>query len=171
MSDAALRELFERRRRALLRRPAIARASAEARAGLVAGGDACDVEQAGRVLRVELPADDGGPGRGLHPAALMRASLAAGLALGYRLWAARLGVPVVDVSVDVMCESDARGELGLADDVLAGWQRVIFDVRLISAAPEPDVRRVVDLANRLNPTLANLAPAVARAWRVTIVSP
>jgi uncharacterized OsmC-like protein len=169
MSDAALRDLFERRRRALLRRPAFARASAVARAGLVEGGETCEVDQAGRVLRVELPADDGGSGGGLHPAELMRASLAAGLALGYRLWAARLGVALADVSVDVVCECDARGELGLADDVAAGWQRVILDVRLTSGAPETDVRRVFELANRLNPTLANLAPAVERAWCVTIV--
>jgi uncharacterized OsmC-like protein len=168
MKDAALRDLYERRRRALLRRPAFARASGEARAGLRAGDEACDVEQSGSVLRVELPADDGGSGSGLHPAALMRASLAAGLALGYRLWAARLGVGLDGVCVDVVCESDARGELGIADDVAAGWQRVIFQVVLTSAAAETDVRRVVEIANRLNPTLANLAPTVARVWRVTI---
>jgi uncharacterized OsmC-like protein len=169
MNDAALRDLYERRRRTLLRRPALARASAEGRAGLVAGGEACEVEQAGRVLRVELPATDGGPGEGLDPAALMQASLAAGLALGYRLWASRLGVALAGVSVGVVCESDARGELGIADDVATGWQRVIFDVCLTSGAPEPDVRRVFELANRLTPTLANLAPAVERVWRFAIV--
>ena len=171
MSDAGLRDLYERRRRALLRRPAFARASGEARAGVIAGGEACEVEEGGRVLRVELPADDGGEGGGPHPGALLRAGLAAGVALGYRLWGARLGVAIDGVSVDVVSESDTRGELGLDDDVPTGWQRVIFDVRITSAAPEPDVHRVVELANRLNATLANLAPAVARVWRFTLVRP
>jgi uncharacterized OsmC-like protein len=171
MNDAAVRNLYELRRRALLRRPALARASAESRAGLVADGDACEVEQQGRVLRVELPADDGGTGSGLHAAELMRASLAAGLALGYRLWGARLGVPLVGVSVAVASESDARGELGLADEVGAGWLRVIVQVRLISDAPEADVRRVAAIANRLSPALANLDPAIERAWQVTVVRP
>jgi uncharacterized OsmC-like protein len=169
MNDAALRDLYERRRQALQRRPVFARASAEARAGLVAGGDTCEVEEAGRVLRVELPAGDGGSGAGLDPMALMRASLAASLALGYRVWAARLGVALVGVSIDVVYESDARGELGIADDVATGWQRVIFDVCVMSGAPETDVRRVVELSNRFNPTLANLALAVERVWRVTVV--
>ncbi len=149
----------------------LARASATTRAALVARGDACDVEDGGRVLRVELPADDGGLGPGPSPGELARAGLAAGLALGYRVWGARLGVALDGVTVDVMAESDARGELALDDDVAAGWLRVLVDVRLTSAAPEADVRRVVALANRYSPALANLAPTIARAWRVTVVRP
>jgi len=168
MSDAALRDLYERKRRALLRRPAFARTSTEARARLLPGGDACEVEQTGRVLRVELPLGDGGLGD-VSPAELMRAALAASLLLGYRLWAARFGVPLAAASVDVLCESDARGELGLADDVPAGWQRLTIHVGVTSDAPEVDVRRVVELANRLNPVLANLAPRVERTLHVAIV--
>jgi uncharacterized OsmC-like protein len=168
MKDAELKDLYERRRRAFARRPAFARGSGAARAVLVDGGCAVDVAQGSRVLRVECPEDEGGPGGGAHPGELLRASLAAELALGYRAWGARLGVAIDDVAVEVVSEHDARGELGLADDVGPAWQRVFFDVRVTSGAPEDDVRRVIDVANRRSPALANLSSSVARAWRVSI---
>ena len=61
------------------------------------------------------------------------------------------------------CDSDARGQSGVADDVAVGWQRLRIDVAITSAAPEADVRRVVETADRLSPMLANLAPGVERA--------
>jgi len=59
----------------------------------------------------------------------------------------------------------------VSEDVAVGWQQVRFDVRVTSAAPEDDVRRVVATADRLSPMLANLAPAVRRLHHLTIVRP
>ena len=87
---------------------------------------------------------------------MMRAGLVACLAMGYRMWGARLDVAIDDVEVDVMCESDVRGQLGIAD-VPIGWQRIVVDVRIASArarggraargrdggSPEPDAREPV----------------------------
>jgi hypothetical protein len=101
----------------------------------------------------------------------MRASIGACLALGYQDWAARLGVPIDGVEVELACDYDVRGQLGLADDVAVGWQRLRIEVTIASAAPVADVRRVVEVADRLSPMLANISPAVERASRLTIVAP
>ena len=94
----------------------------------------------------------------------MRASLRRGLAMGYRLWGARLGVAIDDVEVEMTCEYDARGQLGVADDVAVGWQqRALRRDDHQRRARGRDVRRVVEPADRLNPMLANLAPAVRAA--------
>ena len=99
---------------------------------------------------------------------MMRASIVACLAMGYRMWGARLGVAIDDVEVDVLCETDARGQLGIAD-VPVGWQRIVVDVRIASRASEADVRRVVETADRLSPMLANLSPAIERVHHLRIV--
>ena len=99
---------------------------------------------------------------------MVRAGLGASLAIGYRLWGARLGVDVDAVEIDVVCESDTRGQLGIAEGVRAGWQRILIDVRIRSSAAEAEVRQVVETADRLSPMLANLSPEIARVHRLTV---
>lgn len=172
MSPADLKELLDRRANALGRRPAFARVSGHARARLLPGDDlACDVELEDRSGRVDQSSDEGGAATGPHPAQLMRASLAASLAMGCRAWGARLGIVVDAVEVVLTCDSDARGPLGVSADVAVGWSLVHFDVTVTSAAADEDVRRVVQTAWRLSPMLANLAPTVQRVHRLTIVRP
>ena len=168
MKLAELKALFDRKARALTRRPALGRGTAQARIRLH-DGLACDVEHDRHTLLVDQPASEGGAGAGPPPEELMRASIGASLAMGYRLWGARLGVAIDAIEVEMTCEIDARGQLGLAADVTAGWLSVRFDVTIASDAPEEDVRRVVAAADRLDPMLANLAPAVRRVHHLSIV--
>lgn len=170
MKAAEIKELYDRKARAMQRRPAFGRGSGYARAYLL-DGLTCDVELEDRTLRADQPRGEGGSGSGPHPGQLMRASLGACLAMGYRLWAARLDVPIDGVEVEVQAEFDARGQAGVAGDVPVGWQRVRFDVAVTSPAPEADVRRVVETADRLSPMLANLDPRIERAFRLTVSRP
>jgi uncharacterized OsmC-like protein len=165
---AELKALFDRKARAMTRRPAFGRSTGQARIRL-GEGLACDVEHPDRTLLVDQPASDGGGGAAAPPDELMRASIGASLAMGYRLWGARLGVAIDAVELEMTCEYDLRGQLGVADDVAAGWQRVRFDVTIASNAPEEAVRRVVETADRLNPMLANLALSVQRVHHLSIV--
>jgi uncharacterized OsmC-like protein len=117
-----------------------------------------------------MSADEGGTGSAPHAGQIMRASLVACLAIGYRMWGARLDVDVGDVEVDVTCEIDVRGQMGIAE-VAIGWQRIVVDVCIASRAAEADVRRVVETADRLSPMLANLSPAIERVHHLRIVHP
>ena len=94
--------------------------------------------------------------------------VAAALLVGYRMWGARLGVAIDEVQVDVLCELDARGQLGI-EGVPIGWQRIVVDVCIGSPAPEADVRRVIETADRFSPMLANLSPAIERVHRLRVV--
>jgi len=170
MNAAQIRELYRRKSSAMTRRPAFARGNGQARIRLVEGL-ACDVEHEDRTVRVDQPASEGGGGTGPHPGQLMRASLGACLAMGYRMWGARLDVAIDKVEVEMTCEYDARGQMGLSPDVAIGWEQVLFDVRITSAAPDESIRWVVDTADRLSPMLANLSSSVRRTHRLTIVRP
>jgi uncharacterized OsmC-like protein len=167
MTAAALKDLFERKRRVMLRRPSFGHAFGHARTRL-AGDLCCDVEEAAWRTRIDQTPDEGGTGTAPHPGQMMRASLVACLAMGYRMWGARLDVAIDQVEVEVLCESDTRGQLGFAD-VTIGWKRIVVDVRIISAAPEADVRQVVATADRFSPILANLSPAIERVHRLRVV--
>lgn len=167
---ALIKDLYDRQRRAMAHRASFGLASPSARVRLV-GDLACEVEQDGWRTRIDEPVQDGGGGTAPHPGQLMRAAVGGCVAVGYRVWGARLGVPIDDVEVDVVCELDARGQLGMDGGVAVGWQRVTLDIRITSAAPEADVRRVVATADRLSPMLANLSAAIERVHRLTIVRP
>ena len=92
------------------------------------------------------------------------------LAQGYRIWAARLGVPITRIELAVRYDLDARGATGLQPDIAVGWERVEVDVTVTSTAREPEVRRVVEVANRLSPMLANLSRDVDRQHRLTVIA-
>jgi uncharacterized OsmC-like protein len=173
VTDPDLDAVFRRKAAAVARHPGHARATAHARARLDGSGLACEISRDGRaVLRADHPASEGegGVDAGPPPWLLVAAGLAADLAMGYRLWGARLGVAIRGAEVGVLCEWDLRGQMGLAPEVPVGWDCVLFDVTIDSAAPEADVRRVVETANRLSPMLANLAPAIRRLHRLSISS-
>jgi uncharacterized OsmC-like protein len=166
-STGELRTLYEEQARALRRHPSLGKTSHRANVALVAEF-VCEARSPGHVTRADLPVAEGGTDSAPTPGDLMRASLGTCLAMGYRVWAARLGVALDSVEVDVTCELDARGRLGVAADVPVGWQRLLFDVRVVSKAPEADVRRVVEHADQLSPMLANLSPAIERVHALDI---
>ncbi len=171
MSAADIKELFERKASAMARRPAFGRGNGQAHIRLDTAGFRCQVAHGARTQLVDQPTSEGGADAGPHPGQLMRASLGACLAMGYRIWGARLDVAIDAVEVKLTCEFDARGQLGVAADVAVGWQQVRFDVTITSAAPEVSVRNVVATADRLSPMLANLSGEVRRQHHLTIVRP
>jgi uncharacterized OsmC-like protein len=167
MTAAALKDLFERKRRVMSRRPWFGRFSAQARVR-IAADLCCDVEEAAWRTRIDQTPDEGGTGTAPYPGQMMRASLVACLAMGYRMWGARLDVAIDQVEIEMVCESDVRGQLGF-EDVTVGWKRIVMDVRITSAAPEADVRQVVATADRFSPMLANLSPAIERVHHLRVI--
>jgi uncharacterized OsmC-like protein len=169
MSELALRDLYERKARTLARRPDLGvttvRCNARLREEL-----ACEVRHGTRTIVTDLDTTQGGGDAAPTPGDLMRAALGSCLAMGYRIWAAQLGVELETIELDVTCEFDMRGRLGIAHDVSAGWQRLSLEVHVVSDAPRADVERVIAQADRLNPMLANLSPAIARVHTLTVHS-
>ena len=159
---------YQRRVAELRDQPHLGRSHGSARTEL-AYGFACDVDLGDRSLRVDLPRAEGGSGTGPHPGQLMRASLSACLAMGYRAWAARLDIPLDDVALEMCCEFDERGQLGVDADTSIGWQCVRWTTTLWSSASESELQRLVETTHRLSPMLANLAPSVPREFELRIV--
>lgn len=141
------------------RRVAIVRARPERAVGTavttatVTDGLTCEVEEGPHRLVVDMPERWGGNGRGPNAGVYGRAALASCLAMSYVQWAAARDLPIHRLEVEVAADYDARGELGVDDEVTPAYTQVRYTVRVETDAPEEEVRRVFDHADEKCPYL------------------
>jgi uncharacterized OsmC-like protein len=98
----------------------------------------------------------GGSESAPNPGVLGRAALGSCLAIGYSMWAAALGIPLSSLEVAIEADYDTRGEYGV-DDVRPGYREVRYIVTVGSSAPEADILRLLDTADRHSSYLAVFA--------------
>lgn len=145
--DEQVREALERNVRAVSARRSVGRGTAATKAVLRPGLE-CTVTEGPHTLTVAMTQKYGGAGNGPNPGVLGRAALASCLAIGYGMWAARLGVPFDSLEVEVQADYDVSGELDVDDTVRPGYEAVRYVVTVASARPEDEVMRVLDAADR-----------------------
>jgi uncharacterized OsmC-like protein len=170
MSNDQIREACERSARAVSLRPAIGRKTGRTSVRLQPGL-ACQITDGPWTLTASLGAGAGVTPVAPGPGALGRGALGSCLALGYAVWAARLGVELETVDVVVEADYDTRGELGVADDVPPGYTQVRYIVTIASRAPETDVQRVIDTADRYSPYLDVFTRAQPMRRELRLVAP
>ncbi len=151
------------------RRPSAGRGTATTRVTLKPGLE-CEIEDGTWKLTAAMSDKWGGTNAGPNPGILGRGALGSCLAIGYAVWAARLGVPIDELEVVVQGDYDSRGELGIADDVPPGYLRVRYHVTVTSPAPEVDVQRVLDIADKCSPYLDVYARALEVRRETTIIA-
>ena len=149
-SQEELRATLERNVKAVSLRPALGKGTAKTRVHLKPGLE-CEIEEGTWKLTVGMSAKSGGTNAGPNPGILGRGALGSCLAVGYAMWAARLGVPIDSLDVEVEADYDSRGELGLDDGVPPGYLQVRYRVIVSSPAPEADVRHMIDVADQYSP--------------------
>ncbi len=120
-------------------------------------GIACTTVEGDHRIDTDLPAALGGSATAASPSALLRAALGSCLAIGYRLRAARLGVPIGAIRVVVETDSAIAGMLLADARARPGFSEIRCHVEIESDADEADVRRVVAAADQLSPVLDALA--------------
>jgi uncharacterized OsmC-like protein len=79
---------------------------------------------------VDEPPSVGGEGEAPSPVETALAALLSCQVVTYRVWAAKLGIPLHDVAVDVEGDLDARGFFGFDDAVRPGFGEVRVRVTL-----------------------------------------
>jgi uncharacterized OsmC-like protein len=145
-----LREILERNAKAVTLRPSLAQHTGRTVVRLRPGLE-CEVEDGAWRLTVGMGEKSGGNNAGPGPGTLGRGALGSCLAIGYGMWAARLGVPLHSLEVEVAADYDSRGELGVSDDVRPGYTQVRYTVTVDSPASREDVLRVLDTADKYSP--------------------
>lgn len=107
------------------------------------GGDGVrsDIRIGEHAVLVDEPPALGGGNAAPNPVQFALASLLSCQVVTYRFRAARLGIPLDDMQVDVEGDLDVRGFFGLDDDVRPGFGAVRLVVGLRGQASEEDYQR------------------------------
>ena len=159
MDQETIGQIFERNVQTLTKRPSRGFLTATTKARLVEG-TRCEIEEGKWRLAADMIAKVGGTETAPVPGVLGRAALASCLVLGITRWAARLDVPIEALEVDVQADFDARGELGMSDEIRPGYGEGRYTVSIRSPAPEDKIEELLDLAERYSPYLDVFGQAI-----------
>lgn len=165
-----IRTAIERNEKAIRLRPSVGQGTAVTKVR-VRDGLTCDIEDGPWKLVADESQGEGGNGEGPDPGVFGRAALGSCLAIGYAQWAAKLGVPLTNIEVEVHADYDARGMFGIADDVPPGWTGLRYTVSVESRVPEAEVRRMLDEADAHSPLLDDFSRATSIGREVRITAP
>lgn len=147
-----IREIVDRNVRLLTMKPARGFLTCTTRARL-ADGLRCEIEEGDWRLAADMPVKAGGDETAPTPGTLGRAALASCLTIGIAMWAVRLGVPITSLEVAVEADFNARGELGMGEDIRAGYTSVRYVISIDSPAAKQDLLDLLDRAERHSPYL------------------
>jgi uncharacterized OsmC-like protein len=159
MSDNPIATAIERNAKAVSLRPAVGQGTAVTKVRL-RDGLACDIQEGPWTLVAGMTEKYGGTNEGPNPGVYGRAALGSCLAIGYAMWAARLGVPIDSLEIEIQADYDVRGELGVRDDVRPGYSQIRYIISVSSPASAEDVSRWLDTADRYSSWRDNIANAV-----------
>lgn len=159
MDDQQIRTAIERNVKAVSLRASIGQGTAVTKVRL-RDGLACDIQEGKWTLVAGMTEKYGGTAEGPNPGVYGRAALGSCLALGYAMWAARLGVPIDSLEIEVQADYDVRGELGLSDEVRPGYSQIRYIVSVSSPASAEAIERWLDTADRYSSWRDNIANAV-----------
>jgi uncharacterized OsmC-like protein len=168
--DEAIRDAVDRNAQAVQLRPSVGQGTAVTRVRLKPGL-ACDVEDGPWKFTVGMTEKYGGSNAGPNPGVYGRGAVGSCLAICYGMWAARLGVAIEALEVEIQADYDARGELGVSADVRPGYLAMRYCVTVESAAPADDILRVLDTADRYSSWRDDIAHGVPLTREVRVLVP
>lgn len=150
MTDAAtIRAISERNVKMLNLKPHKGHLTGVTRAR-IEDGVRCVIEEGSWRLAADMPVKAGGDESAPTPGMLGRGALASCLAIGIRLWAARLEIAIDAIEVEVQADFDVRGELGIGE-VPAGYQEVRRVIAIESPASRDTLIGLLDTVERHSP--------------------
>jgi len=161
MTDpCTIRAIAERHTQLLALKPSRGQITCATRARLV-DGLRCEIEEGPWKFSADMPAKVGGDETAPTPGVLGRGALASCLTIGIATWAARLGVQIDTLEVEVQADFDARGELGVGNGVPPGYSQVRYIVSIGSPASRDDLDELLGMAERHSPYLDVFGRAMA----------
>jgi len=150
-SAEGIKTAIDRGLEAMRLREGLGRGTAVTRARLDQGL-ACEITDGNWRMVADMSERHGGSGSGPDPGVYGRSALASCLAIGYGMWAARLGVRIDALEVTVEADYDVRGQYGLSDQP-PSYAAVRCRVAITSPNPREEVERMIETADRRSPYL------------------
>lgn len=168
MPNERIKTAFERNARAVSLRTSVGQGTARTRVRL-REDLTCDVEDGKWTLVADMSEKHGSRAEGPDPGVFGRTAVGSCLAISYRLWAEKLEIPVDGIEVMIEADYDTRGMYGVDDAVPAGYRELRYIVTVESSAPEKDILRLLDTADRHSPWLDDMRRPVPVKREVHII--
>lgn len=168
-AEKTLQSIVERAAAAVTLRPAIGQGTDTTTVRL-RSGTTCDVEEGPWRITADPDPELGGSNENPGPGFLLRAALGTCFAQTVALWAAKFGVSIDRLEVEVEADHDARGLLGVGD-AAPRFTELRYRITAESAASKEDVRRVLDAAHAHSPVRGSLEHAFNIKRDVQIMAP
>jgi uncharacterized OsmC-like protein len=147
----AIRIAFDRCVKTLTLRPSRGRSTGVSRTRL-RHGLTCEIEEGPWRLTADMPVQVGGSATAPTPGVFGRAAFGSCLAICYMMRAARLGVPITAIDVEVQADYDDGALFGVGASP-PGYSEVRYTVTVESPASESDITRVLDEGDAHSPYL------------------
>jgi uncharacterized OsmC-like protein len=105
----------------------------------------CTIEEGDWKILSDLGENRGGGNEAPNPGTLIRGALGSCIAMGYRIWAAKMNVDIGKIAVNIEAEFDSRGEYGI-DNISPGYSSINCNVELETEENFENVLKVLDTA-------------------------
>ena len=142
---------FERTVKALTLKPALGKGTGVS-VSRIKNGLTCETTEGQWKVVSDMPSQVGGDSSAPTPGVYGRAALGSCLAIGYMMYAAKLGVPITSLEVEVQADYD-DGPLFGVGDLPPGYLEVRYTITIESPAAEKEVMRVIDEGDVHSPYL------------------
>jgi uncharacterized OsmC-like protein len=119
----------------------------------ITDGLTCEVQEGDWNFVLDMPGQVGGNDAGPTPGVFGRAALGSCLAIGYKMKACQLGVPVASIAVEVQADYDQGALFGTTENVPPGYLEVRYTVTVDSDASQEEIMRVLDQGDEHSPYL------------------
>lgn len=164
----AIRTAFDRCVKVLTQRPSRGRATGVSRTRL-RHGLVCEIEEGPWRLTADMPVQVGGTATAPTPGVFGRAAFGSCLAICYMMHAAKLGVPITSIDIEVESDYDDGALFGVGTSD-PGYSEVRYAVTVESPASEAEITRVLDEGDAHSPYLDNFRRGLVCRRSVRIVS-
>lgn len=133
-------------------------------------GLTCESEEGPWKFVTDMPEQVGGHALGPTPGVLGRAALGSCLAMGYAMYAAKLGVLIESLQVEVQADYDDGALFGVSESP-PGYLEVRYSVTVVSDATELEILRVINEGDAHSPYLDVFQRAQSCVRHVSIIKP
>ncbi len=119
----------------------------------VSDGTLCRVEEADHVMILDVGKALGGNNAGPSPSMALRSAMSGCIAIGIKQWAAKNDIRIDRLEVTLETDVDARGQLGVDDTIVPGFEGIRLNIAVTSPAPRQRIDKMVSRALSYSPLM------------------
>ncbi|MEM9045418.1 MAG: OsmC family protein [Pseudomonadota bacterium] len=134
-------------------------------------GTCCTISEGNDRMVIDVPQALGGAGAGPSPSTVLRAAFTSCIAIGIKQSAARESVEVDAIEVRLETDVDARGQLGLADEITPGFLGIRLQIDVRTPADPSKLDDIIAKSLRYSPLLEVFANPQSVTHQIRVAPP